>query len=249
MNMSDKFNGAVARVTGLLRPSHAGLGVIHMPQSGPRGSGPALNYQITDTDALWAARMIIGEGHDDTLEVLETMMNRFGFLYGTAGQRDTFTKLLQDYSQPINPRWLAGGVFCRPGGKGRGRDACAPHRLNRRVRMQSASLDDLRGMGSRERAAVDLAMRWLKGEVQSNKVIGAVHFAAPSVVRGTPENMIVHKGGNWFHADLRGNRTRNWTRDTIKVIPSGPPVATASLTIPALVAVLVGAFTARKILA
>ena len=219
-----------------------GFGKISMPNSGPRLRGPALAYQITDEDALWACRMIIGEGHEDTLEVLECMMNRFGFLQGTAGERPTFAKLLQDYSQPINPRWRRNGQFCVPGSRHHQTNACAPHRLERRDFLGTASIEDLQSMGSAERKAVALALRWCRGHVRSNKVIGAVHFAHPNVVKGkeTPENMIVHKGRNWFHADLRGNRTANWTRDTIKVVPSTATTSSFTRALAAPVAALAG---------
>jgi len=144
-------------------------------------------YQLTDEDLLWAGRMVQGETlpgrarrGEDALAVLWTMTS----LFTPAGQRakygrlrfGTFTDLIRAYSQPINPRWLRDGFFCRPGGRHHGTDACAPERLDGRERLQRMAWSEL---DAELRAVV---LRWAAGQT-TNPAPRAIEFAAPYVAR------------------------------------------------------------------
>jgi len=145
------------------------------------------SYRLTERDLLWAARMVQGETlpgragrRDDALAVLWTMTS----LFSPDGQRakygrwrfDSFTDLIRAYSQPINPRWLAGGQFCRPGGRGHGRDECSPARLAARERLQRTPWPEL------DAELREVVLRWAAGHT-TNPVPTAIEFAAPFVVR------------------------------------------------------------------
>ncbi|MCB9565609.1 MAG: hypothetical protein H6710_00005 [Myxococcales bacterium] len=141
-------------------------------------------YPLTDRDVLWAGRMVQGETNaragraDDALAVLWTMTQ----LFSPAGQRDKygrqrfgdFTSLIRAYSQPINPLWLGDGLFCRPGGRAAGTEACAVDRLARRARLQQTPWREL------DVELRQVVLDWAAGRTD-NPVPGAVEFAAESV--------------------------------------------------------------------
>jgi hypothetical protein len=183
---------------------------------GKDGAGQQ-SYQITDEDVLWGCRMVVGEGPEEALEVLQTMAQRFAFV----GAWASLVELYQKYSQPINPIWRRDGSKC----KGRvGAQGCEPHRLERRDRLARADLDWLRQ--ERYPASADGvadALAWFRGEARTSKVRGAVHFAVRSIVLhhvggNASSPLIVHKGRNWFSA-VQG--TRHWSVATVSVLPPG----------------------------
>ncbi len=139
------------------------------------------SYTLTPKDKLWAARMIQGEGPvGDSAAVLWTMTQLFTpagqrAKYGRPDRFRSFTELIKAYSQPINPRWLRTGDFCRPGGSRSGTSACDETRLRRRevlATMPYASVDPAK------RAVVK---RWMSGSL-ANPVPGAYEFAHSSVL-------------------------------------------------------------------
>lgn len=70
--------------------------------------GPSRQRAITETDALWLGRALMGEGGErDRVErlALAATMLRGWMISGTP----TFAAWLRGFSQPINPRWLRGG--------------------------------------------------------------------------------------------------------------------------------------------
>ncbi|MCA9604912.1 MAG: hypothetical protein KC619_04935 [Myxococcales bacterium] len=141
-------------------------------------------YPLTDRDVLWAGRMVQGETNaragraDDALAVLWTMTQ----LFSPAGQEGKygrqrfgdFTSLIRAYSQPINPLWLGDGMFCRPGGRAAGTEACAADRLARRARLQQTPWREL------DAELRQVVLDWAAGRT-NNPVPGAVEFAAESV--------------------------------------------------------------------
>lgn len=93
------------------------LGYLKVP-------GAGLKLELTDTDALWAARMIVGEESSPYTEpagktatvaggswIVSTMLRRWATTnerrkrLGSALLWPTFTDLLRAYSQPISPKW------------------------------------------------------------------------------------------------------------------------------------------------
>lgn len=118
-----------------------------MPAVSAIYSAAGKEYVITDDDALWLARMVVGEGgrnaSDEKIRaLLWAIMNRF-LLHPGQRNRSTLKSILQAFSQPINPRW--DGVdegdddFCAPGGKYYGTEYCSQARLNRRKEIMSLS--------------------------------------------------------------------------------------------------------------
>lgn len=69
---------------------------------------------VTDDDALWAARMLLGESGryawetNEGYAVLWTMLNRWVLTAGILPYM-TFGDFIQRYSRAINSRWLQGG--------------------------------------------------------------------------------------------------------------------------------------------
>jgi len=141
-------------------------------------------YRLTKTDLLWAARMVEGETlrregrADDARAVLWSMTA----LFTPQGQRAKygrrrfadFSTQIRAYSQPINPRWLATGQFCRPGGRWHGTAACSEARLRARERLQRTPWNEL----DPELRRVVIA--WATGKTR-NPVPKAIEFAAHNV--------------------------------------------------------------------
>jgi hypothetical protein len=105
---------------------------------GPLESNRDRVCQIDEETALWAARMCVGEGGKKCSEekasaMLWALMNRW-FLHPGRRHWPTFLYLMRRFSQPINPRWQAGGDLAR---KYRNKPAGSPARLRRRARISS----------------------------------------------------------------------------------------------------------------
>lgn len=103
---------------------------------GPIESNRDRVCQIDEETALWAARMCVGEGgrkcsEEKASAMLWALMNRW-FLHPGRRHWPTYLDLMRRFSQPINPRWQAGGDLAR---KHRNKPACSPERLARRARI------------------------------------------------------------------------------------------------------------------
>jgi hypothetical protein len=136
--------------------------------------GGRRRYRLTWDDLLWAARMLIGEAGtnastNEGAAVLWCMASRLVALNSTS-----YTRLIQAYSQPINPKWMAEGEFCRVGGRFNGTTHCAPNKLERRARYQNTTWEEIPG------DVQDLVFRWATGQVD-NPIPRATHFAVPRV--------------------------------------------------------------------
>lgn len=162
------------------------------------------SYQLTDEDILWAARMLDGESGTNTVDgaaVLWTMTQRFAL-----GRWNTFTELIQAYSQPINPIWKRNGERCRPGGRYHGTEHCSEARLNRRDAISSKPWDRINPL------IRTLVSQWGSGNLP-NPVPRAVEFADPRVAAGfinRPENrgsVYVARLSNHFIATAQ---TKQW---------------------------------------
>ncbi len=187
-------------------------------------NGKAGQYQITDEDALWGCRMIIGEGADDALEVLQCMAQRFVHV----GAWESLDELYRAYSQPINPIWTRTGKRCA----GRvGESGCEEHRLVRRDRLIAASIEELRREepASMSGRGIDDALAWFRGDITTDATPGCVHFAIKSLVvknngGGDPRSPLIrHKGRNWFAAI---EKTASWPLDAVRVFAASGHGAT-----------------------
>jgi hypothetical protein len=177
-------------------------------------NGKSGSYQFTPRDVLIGCQMIVGEGADEALEVLQTMAQRFVHLHGTW---PTFADLCLKYSQPINPRFRRDGDKCRGriGGAG-----CEEHRLDRRDRLAVADLNALRAEApsAMNTRGVEDALGWFRGETTTDRVPGAVHFAVKSlVVAQHGDENVVLRGRNWFAVV---GPTRDWPVDAVRVEPA-----------------------------
>lgn len=72
-------------------------------------------YEITEEDKLWLARMMVGESSnvEDRKAQLWTIAQRF--VVRNKRYEDTVAKLVEGFSQPVNPRWMRDGDKCRDG--------------------------------------------------------------------------------------------------------------------------------------
>lgn len=85
---------------------------------------------------LWLKRMVYGEGGrycsaEKAYALCWAIVNRW-FLWRGARHYWTFIRMMRRFSQPINPRWLAGGDLAE---KYKGRNPASPQRLKRRARI------------------------------------------------------------------------------------------------------------------
>lgn len=191
--------------------------------------GGSTRVQLTWDDLLWAARMITGEcgGEAGTVHgaaVLWCMASRL-----VQSRSRSYTRLIQAYSQPINPIWRRDGAKCRVGGPYHGRDECSVERLDNRDRLANLAWEDVSS------DVQDLVYKWATGQID-NPVPKAVHFAVPAVVSGGSRRNPDGGDGNWqFVWDSKGrtaidssarggnafvstNRSREWEERYVKII-------------------------------
>jgi len=171
------------------------------------------SYTLTEGDKLWAARMCQREGGDPA-DVLWTMTQRFAQIHRTY---PTFTELIQNYSQAINPKWRRDGLFCRPGGSRAGSEDCAETRLAARDRNAVMPFSSAR---ANVKAAVT---SWFNGTLP-NPVPKAVEFADQRVGHNfvnNPRNagsVIVKDAGNIYIATAASLR---WASDFVTMSGGG----------------------------
>jgi len=228
----------------------------------------AVSYRLTNEDVLWAARMAVYEtvGSDSdprdkpqqALEVLWTMASIFAYRLkhvckdrGCATQEPrwpTYTKLIQAYSQPINPIWRRTGSKCA----GSSRAACSPGRLAARDRHATVSLAAMR---AKYPNTIQVVEDWAKGKSSTvlppeyirektgqrgvkfslrNPIPGSVEFAAPGVsqhfVRKNPGSRVILKHGNWFISTPYSQRfPANWPRMSGSGVSAGPILLAATV--------------------
>lgn len=100
---------------------------------------------IDEKTALWAARMLIGEGYkgEKGAAVLWATMNRYMY---TPHEWPSYYELIRLFSQPINPRWLPGGdkfeKFKKIGTR-TAKIATSDAAVARRKRIQNTSWDEM----------------------------------------------------------------------------------------------------------
>jgi hypothetical protein len=115
-------------------------------------TGPRRELVIRDSDLIWMARMLVGEGgykisEDEASAALWALANRY-LLHPKQENWETFTVLLKAFSQPINPKWdgvpfnQAGEDFCS-GGKYEGTEHCSPSKERRREKIRTLAWEDI----------------------------------------------------------------------------------------------------------
>lgn len=95
---------------------------------------------LSHEDMTWAARGIYREGgdHPDT-NVMSAYLWAIMRRCLLKPSRMTYGQMWRAFSQPINPMWRRGGLFCGIGGKYAGTEACSERRLQRRARIVDMS--------------------------------------------------------------------------------------------------------------
>lgn len=177
-------------------------------------NGAGWNYELTESDLLWLARMAHWEGGEDPRDTIWTMAQAYAQPQ-KHNAYPTFGAFLQAYSQPINPAWTRDGVFCRPGGRFYGRDECSETRLARRDRARSATWGEL------DPDVVNVVHAFAEGRV-SNPVPRAVEFAnqpvSESFLARNPGAEVVKRAGNWFIATAT---SKAWPEGWVTVTGGG----------------------------
>lgn len=153
-----------------------------------------INYQLTDADIFWAAKMLVGEGGHLDLTLWSMALKFVIFKLRGNSYGSSYYKTIRAYSQPINPLWLASGKFCAKGAKSHGTDKCSTHRTSWRAKLQSWTLSETINKKSK---MMNLTMSWAKGQVRNPKP-KVTDFALGSVTR---KNVPVRLGGTCQDGD------------------------------------------------
>lgn len=116
-------------------------------------TGPRRELVIRDSDLIWVARMLVGEGgykldEEEAAAALWAMANRY-LLHPKQKNWKNFTALLRAFSQPINPLWdgildnQSGMDKCDPSSKWYGSKHCSASSLKRRERMRTITWEEI----------------------------------------------------------------------------------------------------------
>lgn len=107
-------------------------------------TGPAGSLALTQSDQLWAARAILGEGGTDPSDEVQSAYLWSIMRRCLMGNKVVpYGKCWQNFAQPINPKWGEHGQYCRVGGPYHGKEECSPARLARRKTITSTKWDEI----------------------------------------------------------------------------------------------------------
>jgi len=185
-------------------------------------------YELTQPDLVMLAKAAAFEEARHPDAVIWTYAQRFTQLRRARAGRLSLAQSIAEHSQPLDPRWRRDGLFCRPGGQyHRSERYCGPDVLERRDRAARLQWMDL-GEGPRE-----AALKFVHGRL-ANPVPGAVDFArsnregTDTVTRSLERNPGAWKVAAWGNMYLGSPTTRNWDRNTVRVVLELPrPAARA----------------------
>lgn len=191
---------------------HLGLGstpIASLPaqsQLGQIRSKSGRVYQITPEDVLWLARSSRYEGGNHAAN-LWTMAQRL-----VASNSSSLARLVQAFSQPVNPIWRRDGEKCRPGGQYHGNQKhCSEAQLARR---DEASTIPWTSLPASIRL---LVVEWAQAQVD-NPVPRGTNFANAKVSQGflsrTPGAGVILREGNWY---LYEPRSASWPGDQVVI--------------------------------
>jgi len=158
---------------------------------------------ISEDVALWLMRMCVGEGGTNcSAEKAAAMMwglvNRY-LLHRGRYHWPTFKFLVRHFSQPINPRWMAGGDLAR---KYAGTKHASPAKLARRKRISSLKLSEI---PSHIRSIVfmfqigNVVPPAVFDEAEEGKNRISNWASLPSTPRKNPQGVDID--GDWFFED------------------------------------------------
>jgi hypothetical protein len=186
---------------------------------------PAGSFSLNDEDLLMAAKLIHYEGGaQDPIQaraIVWTVATRLGWLRRSY---TSFAKLVEDFAQPLNPKWRIGGEFCRVGSRYIGTDHCSAQRLTRRAEAAAARWEDL------STTARETALAFVRGELP-NPVPGAANFASSTTAEGAVargEQVLARIGGQTYFAEASSGYTTDspaWRAVSVRALQdpgSGP---------------------------
>ena len=161
-------------------------------------------YQLTASDLDWLSREIANEGGNDTA-TLWTMAQR---LYALRAHFSSMTSMIRAFSQPINPRWLAGGDLC----------VAHPAQCTAAQQAKRASAQD---PSTSYPVKLAFVQQWAAGQVPNN-VPRAIDFracdAAAQQLVDTGAVTIVLSAGNCYMAR---DGSEQWPANFIRVAGAG----------------------------
>lgn len=178
---------------------------------------------LTDEDFVWLARSVYGEGGEPAT-VIWALASRWVYLTQFAGVRSypSFASFIRAYSAPVNPRLLAGGALCRPGGRLAGSDHCNARAYRHRARIQAMPLRDLP-----DRVTLPV-LQFFRGQLP-NAYPGVTDFrrsrGAASDRAQAQRRGFVYRGGAGGNTLWARPETANWTQGMLRVrggVPDSP---------------------------
>lgn len=171
--------------------------------------GPAQRVAITESDALWLARMVVGsqEGAARTggpaaaarmwcaanRHVLQCDRDRRS---GRACRWRSFSQSFRAYSTAISPQWSAHG-WCAPGGRLARSRMCSPARLARRARVTSL---DWRTIDRRYPPLREIVRAFARGALPAPRGLERVAHTDCLGCSRAPRGA-VRLGSNWWSCD------------------------------------------------
>ena len=106
--------------------------------------GPAGSIVLSQSDQLWAARGVLGEGGiDPSEEVVAAYLWAIMRRCLVARKKTGYGVMWQNFSQPINAKWQADGKFCQVGWPYYLKAPCSEERLARRKRIITTPWDKI----------------------------------------------------------------------------------------------------------
>lgn len=173
---------------------------------------PNKDLPLTAEDKLWTARMIDAEGAGTEAEAILLLWALIQRKYWGVGPYtvnnpvprafggDTWTEFVRKFSQPVNPAWYRDGVYCRPGGRHAGTDACRESRLVRREQWQQRSFNSLDPVARR------VTEMFMAGQLpRPDAVIGVLNWRANDGVEvRAPRAKLPFRTGNRYFYNISG---------------------------------------------
>jgi hypothetical protein len=107
-------------------------------------TGPAGSITLNESDRLWAARGVLGEGDESPeVEVMSCYLWAIMRRCLMGGKAWRYRNMWLAFAQSVNPEWREDGKFCRVGGKYNGSKHCEPKKLARRRRIAATDWADI----------------------------------------------------------------------------------------------------------
>ena len=182
--------------------------------------------RITPGSVLWLAKMIDAETwgkptENDARSMLWALVQRTAI---RKFRKWSWVKMIQAYSQPINPRWTSSGDKCSQFYKssfgGTIPERCSVRRVNRRSENIGKKWEDVHPVARR------VVLEFIAGQIP-NHIPGAVGWFAPGTWKSRErngknkeENMVYHStiDGNVYFAMNKNPDTTKWTTHELIII-------------------------------